>query len=153
MTTRSNTLSALLIQQSPDGIIFADTSGRIEIWNAAAERIFGYPESEALAQSLDIIIPERLRAAHWQGFEQAIKTKTTKHQGGALPTKGLCRDGTTIYVEMGFAVVLDATGAALGATAQVRDITERFETERATRKHLRELQQQLQVKSVVPDAF
>lgn len=143
MDSDTQKLSGLLVDQCPDGIIFADPDGRIALWNAAAEQIFGYPRAEVVGESLDIIIPEKLRSGHWQGFDQAIQARTTKHKGAALPTKAACRDGSTIYVELSFAVVLDTTGEAIGATAQVRDITERYEKERANRKRLRELEQQL----------
>jgi PAS domain S-box-containing protein len=123
-------LATRLIQQAPDGIIFADPAGVIRVWNPAAERIFGFTESDALGANLDIIIPERLRKAHWRGFEQAIANRRTRHKGQALPTKSVRADGAQIYVELSFAVILDASGNAAGALAQARDITERFKNQR-----------------------
>ncbi len=57
-----------LIREAPDAIIFADAEGKIRFWNRGAERIFGFAEAEALGQSLDIIIPDNLRARHWESF-------------------------------------------------------------------------------------
>src|SRR5699024_5090090 len=94
MKSDSTKLSDLLGTQCPDGIIFADTSGQISLWNAVAVQIFGYPENEALGKSLDIIIPEQLRAQHWHGFDQAVQAGATKNKA-ALPTKAMRRDGTT----------------------------------------------------------
>jgi PAS domain S-box-containing protein len=51
-------LEARIVQNAADAIIVADTSGKIRLWNAGAERLFGFSPAEALAQSLDIIIPE-----------------------------------------------------------------------------------------------
>jgi len=139
-------LHELLIEQSPDAIIFADSSGIIRIWSSAAERIFGFTKSDALGTNINIIIPERLRDAHWRGFERALAECTTKYAGQALPTKAVCSDGTQIYVEFSFAIVIDAKGDALGALAHARDITKRFEKERVDRKHLQALEKLLESK-------
>jgi PAS domain S-box-containing protein len=133
-------LAELLVEQSPDGIVFADKAGIIRVWNTAAERIFGFAAGDALGANLNIIIPERLRDAHWRGFERALAERTTKYAGQALPTRAIRSDGTQIYVELSFAIVLDAEGAVLGALAHARDITERFEKERVDRKRLQELE-------------
>lgn len=127
-------LAQTLIEQSPDAIVFADRTGIIRVWNPAAERIFGFSENDALGKSLDIIIPERLREAHWLGFHRAITERTTKYAGQTLPTKSMRSDGTQIYVELSFAIILDAKGDVLGALAHARDITERFKKERSDRK-------------------
>ncbi len=127
-------LAALLVEQSPDAMIFADREGRIRVWNAAAQRIFGFTPQAALGASLDIIIPDRFRDAHWRGFERALAARATKYVGQCLPTRALRADGTKIYVELGFAIVLDADNDVVGVLAQARDITERFERERAASK-------------------
>lgn len=134
----------LLVAQSPDATIFAGRDGMIGAWNAAAERIFGHAASEAIGQSLDIIIAESLREQHWRGFDHAIETGEMKYPDGlALPTKAVRKDGATIYVELSFGLVRDADGAIVGAMAQARDITERFERDRASRRHIRELEEAL----------
>lgn len=130
---------AVLVEQSPDAVIFADPEGTIRTWNAAAERIFGFPAREALGKNLDIIIPERFRPAHWTGFERALGEAKTKYVGQSLPTRALRADGTQFYVELGFAIVVEG-GVAVGALATARDITERFEKERADRARLKELE-------------
>lgn len=129
-------LAETLIEQSPDAMVFADTTGIIRVWNSAAERIFGFSKSAALGESLNIIIPERLRAAHWQGFRRAIVEGATKYQGQALSTKSVRSDGTRIYVELSFAIILGPKGEVLGVLAHARDITKRFEQERGDRKRL-----------------
>jgi PAS domain S-box-containing protein len=133
-------LGSALVEQSPDGVIFADREGAIRVWNAAAVRMFGFTEEEALGQRLDIIVPERFREAHWRGFERALAEGKTKSAGGALPTRSHRADGTPIVVELGFSVVLDPHGNALGALATAREITARYESERADRKRLKELE-------------
>ena len=123
-------LAETLIEQSPDAMVFVNTAGIIRVWNSAAERIFGFSQSATLGASVNIIIPERFREAHWQGFRRAIAERSTKYQGQVLSTRSVRSDGTRIYVELSFAVILDAEGEVLGVLAHGRDITKRFEQER-----------------------
>ena len=130
-----------LVEQAPDALIFADRGGIIRVWNSAAEFIFGHAADEAIGQSLDIIIPERFRAAHWAGYDRALASGTTKYQRQAMPTRSVRKDGTTIYVELTFAIVKDDAGVVVGATAQARDITERWTREREQRARQHEPEQ------------
>ena len=136
-------LMAILHQQAPDGVIFADKDGVIRVWNKAAETIFGFDADTALGQTLDLIVPEQFREAHWTGFERAVATATTKYAGKALPTRSQRRDGSTIYVELSFAIVQDDSGAVIGALAHARDISERWAQDREQRRRLRELEEAL----------
>jgi PAS domain S-box-containing protein len=131
--TMNDALYRAILEQSPDATIFADREGAIRFWNAAAETLFGYPAGEVLGQSLDIIIPERLRAAHWAGFDKALETGVTKYSGRVLTTRSMRKDGSTIYVALGFALVRDGTGSIAGALATARDCTEAYLAERARR--------------------
>ncbi len=140
--TASLKLASWLIEQSPDATIYSDKEGRIRLWNAAAEKMFGFSAEQVLGQSLDIIIPESLRKAHWRGFDAAIAAGVTKHSGKPMPTKALRADGSEFYTEMGFALVFNDQGEVVGTMAQARDITERFEKGRADRLRLRELEKQ-----------
>ncbi|OAI38646.1 hypothetical protein AYO38_01920 [bacterium SCGC AG-212-C10] len=133
-------LAGTILAQSPDAIIFAGTDGMVAYWNAAATRIFGHSEADAMGQSLDIIIPEQFREAHWKAYDIALANGATKYGGRALATRATRQDGTTIYVELSFSIVRrDGIGEALGAMACARDINERFESDRAMRRELREL--------------
>ena len=73
-----NQFCRTLVREAPDAVIFADRDGVIRFWNAGAERIFGFKESEATGRSLDIIIPEDLRARHWSGFHETMRTGMTR---------------------------------------------------------------------------
>ena len=121
-----------VLAQLPDAVIFADTSGSIRMWNRAAEVIFGFTASEANGASLDMIIPERLRAAHWRGFDAAIETGTLSLSGRATLTRALHRSGQPVYVEISFGLVKDdQSGSVLGAVAVARDVTARIAAEHA----------------------
>jgi PAS domain S-box-containing protein len=136
-------LAALLVSQAPDAVIFADRDGVILAWNAAAARIFGHTPDEALGQTLDLIVPERFREAHWAGYHRALAAGETKYSGESLPTRSMRKDGTDIYVELTFAIVHDDSSTVVGALAHARDITERWAREREQRQRLRELEQQI----------
>ncbi len=139
---------ALLVEQAPDALIYADREGIIRTWNAGAERIFGHAADVAIGQDLNIIIPENLRDAHWTGYDRALAAGDTKYRGQSLPTKSMKADGTPIYVELSFAIVHGVDDAVVGAMAQARDITERFERDRAARRRLRELEKALKESGV-----
>ncbi len=127
-------LGELIVEQTADAIIYSNQQGMIERWNAAATAMFGYTATEALGQSLDLIIPEHLRAAHWRGFNAAIASGTTRLHGRPTLTRALHKSDRKLYVEMSFALVADVTGAVLGSVAMVRDVTDRMEQERMAAK-------------------
>lgn len=133
---QSSNPAEMLVEQAPDAMVFTDTTGIIRVWNAAAERLFGFTKDAALGESLNIIIPEPFRQAHWQGFRRAVMERTTKYRGQVLTTKSVRSDGTRIYVELSFAIIIDTRGVVLGVLAHARDITKRFEQERGDKKHL-----------------
>ena len=125
-------LSARALEQAADAIIVSDTAGSITTWNGAAARLFGFPAGEALGRTLDIIIPERLREAHWAGFRKAMETGVTRLAGAPTLTRALHKSGRRLYVEMSFAVIHGADGKALGAVAVARDATARMAERKTT---------------------
>ncbi len=139
----SEGLMEQLFEQAPDAVIFADKTGVIREWNDAATRTFGHPRDQVIGHSLDIIVPEQFREAHWRGYDRALKAGDTKYRGQALPTRATLNDGSTIYVELTFSIVHAADGPVVGALAHARDITERWTTEREQRRRLRELEQEV----------
>ncbi|MGE5385225.1 MAG: PAS domain S-box protein [Betaproteobacteria bacterium] len=113
-------LAESILAQCADAVIYADRSGVIRFWNAASEHLFGFTADEALGQSLDLIIPERLRAAHWTGFDRAMAQGKTRLNGRPTLTKSLHKSGESIYVEMSFAVVGDGAEGPVGSVAIAR---------------------------------
>ena len=123
-------LAQAILAQAAEAVIFADPEGVIRIWNAAAARIFGFAAEEALGNNLDLIIPERLRPAHWTAFGRAMQSGTTRLNGRPTLTRGMHKSGRRLYVEMSFAVVRASSGLVAGSVAIARDATERHEEER-----------------------
>lgn len=115
-------LFRLVVDQSPDALIFADKDGTVRVWNRSAADLFGYSPEEAIGQSLDLIIPEPLRPAHWEGYGQALAAGHTRHAGGALKTRATHKGGHRLYVSVAFAVVKDQAGEVIGAMATAREL-------------------------------
>ena len=128
MTSGVDRFYRTLVREAPDAIIYVDVQGTITFWNRAAERVFGFSESEAMGKSVDIIIPENLRKRHWDGFAETIETGKTRYGAGdVLAVPALRKDGTRISVEFTILPFLDRTGRLLGTAAILRDVTQRFE--------------------------
>jgi PAS domain S-box-containing protein len=117
-------LFRLVVEQAPDGIIFSDREGVIRIWNNAAAELFGYLPEEAVGRPLDIIIPDHLRHAHWEGFGKAVASGQTKHGPRAVKTRATPKAGHKLYVSLAFSVVKDREGKVIGAMATARPFTE-----------------------------
>ena len=127
-------LAESILEQMADAVIFADEKGTIRRWNHAAAALFGYSALDAVGRTLDLIIPEHLRAAHWRGFETAMTRGVMTLEGRPTVTRAVHQSGRKIYVEMTFALVRDQVGAVRGAVAVARDVTERIEQQRAARR-------------------
>ncbi len=136
-----------LVQAVGDAIVVVDVSGVILSWNAAATRIFGYSEAVAVGQSLDLIIPERQRDRHWQGYAKTVSTGITRYGSSVLRVPALHHDGRTLSIAFTVALLCKEDGQVDAIAAVIRDETARFTEERALRKRLAELEAQLPVGS------
>ena len=113
-------LHRLAVDQAPDAIIATDLQGSITIWNRAATELFGYGRDEVLGRSLDIIIPERFRQAHWEGFRKAVASGSTKHRGRAMKTRAQSKSGEKCYVDFAFSLLRGREGTVIGTVATAR---------------------------------
>ena len=130
-------LAEAILEQIADAVIFADATGTIRRWNRAAAALFGYSAAEALGQNLDLIIPERLRAAHWDGWRRVIETGQSRYRhGDLLSVPAIRKDGQRISVEFTIVPLKDETGRMIGMAALIRDVTKRFEEMKALRRQL-----------------
>ncbi|QHO71554.1 PAS sensor domain-containing protein [Bradyrhizobium sp. CCBAU 051011] len=132
-------LGEALLHSSSDAIIATDREGHITFWNPGAERIFGFSAGETIGQSLDLIIPENLRARHWAGFRHTMETGTSRYgQGDMLSVPALTSDGRRISVEFTIVLLRDSSQEVAGTVAVMRDVTNRFEEVRELRRKLAE---------------
>jgi PAS domain S-box-containing protein len=120
-----------ILEQAADAVVYASADGRIDGWNHAASLMFGYEPGEAMGQSLDLIIPEHLRDAHWKGFRRAMELGEARLAGRPVVTRARHKDGRKLYVEMTFSLVRGDASQVLGSVAIARDVTGRVERERA----------------------
>src|SRR6478672_11918596 len=119
--TLPDDFAARLVRDGPDAVIYADAEGRIRFWNSAAARLFGYAEHEALGASLDLIIPERLRGRHWQGYGEVMQGRESRYAEGALlSVPALHKDGRQLSVEFTIQPFHDPSGSMLGIAAVMR---------------------------------
>jgi PAS domain S-box-containing protein len=125
-----------IVDHAQDAIIFADREGIIRLWNTGAETLFGYPAAEALGHSLDLIIPERLRARHWEGYRRVIATGVTHDDRRLLAVPALRKDGSQISLEFTVAIVHEPPGEVHGIAAVLRDVTERWQRDKAMQARL-----------------
>jgi PAS domain S-box-containing protein len=129
-----------IVEDSPLAILFADREGKIRLWNAGAEVLFGYPAEEALGQSLDLIVPERQRARHWEGWERVMTTGVTKYGRDVLAVPALRKDGSRISVEFNVLLLRSPTGELLGVAALIQDVTARWQQQKELRARLAALE-------------
>ena len=133
-----------LVEGAGDAIMVCDAEGAIVFWNRAAERIFGFTEAEALGRSLDLIIPERQRGRHWDGYRTTMATGITKYGADLLRVPALHKEGRTLSIAFTVSLLFSADRQVTGIVAIVRDETARFAEDRKQRARLAELEAKLQ---------
>jgi PAS domain S-box-containing protein len=128
-------IAQALLASRADAIVATDRDGIIRHWNKGAERIFGHSAAEAVGKSLDLIIPENLRARHWEGYRHVMQTGRSRYgEGDLLAVPGLRKDGTRVSLEFTVAMIRDEAGEMVGVAAMLRDVTARFEEMKSLRK-------------------
>jgi PAS domain S-box-containing protein len=128
------------VESAGDAIVAAGTDGSILLWNRAAERIFGYTEAEALGRSLDLIIPERLRVRHWEGYRRVMQTGATRYGAQVLRVPAAHKDGHRLSIAFTVALLYSPGQEIQAIAAIIRDETSRWEEERALRQRVTELE-------------
>lgn len=132
-----------IISAAGDAMVVCDVAGLITLWNPAAERMFGHSEKEALGQSLDLIIPERQRGRHWEGYHKTAASGVTKYGDALLKVPALHKDGRTLSIAFSISL-LKGEGSdqnkVVGMLSIIRDETARFAEERSLKKRLGELE-------------
>ncbi len=133
-------LVSQVIDIAGDAVLVSDRDGVIRYWNAGAEAIFGWSRAEAVGQSMDLIIPERLRARHWSGWDHVMEMGVTRYGKDLLAVPAARKDGTPLSVEFTIQLVRDDAGRIVAVGAILRDVTARWQKDRELRKRLAELE-------------
>src|ERR671924_1432974 len=139
-----------IVEPAQDAMIFADRDGIIRLWNAGAEAIFGYRAEEAVGHTLDLTIPEHLRQRHWAGYHKAMATGATRYDRELLAVPARRKDGTRLSLEFTIVILRQPSGELLGAAAIIRDVTARWQRDRALKERLAALEAQMQHASAPP---
>ena len=129
-----------LVHAIGDAVVISDQHGAITLWNPAAERIFGFTQEDALGQSLDLIIPERLRGRHWEGYEKTMATGQTRYGNDLLGVPAIHKDGRALSIAFTVALLYSPERELTGIVAVIRDETARFQEDRNLRKRIAELE-------------
>lgn len=125
-----------MIDDAPEAMLIADREGVIRFWNNGAARMFGHSAAEAVGQSLDLIIPENLRARHWEGYWRVMASGETKYQTGLLNSPGIRKDGSRVSLEFSMVLLRDDTGSLQGCAAVMRDVSQRWQKEKELKEQL-----------------
>ncbi len=140
-----------IIEGAQDAIIFADKEGIIRLWNSGAEAIFGYSKEEAIGETLDLIVPEKLREKHWEGYRKVMDTGVTKYGSDILAVPALKKDDSRLSVEFTIVLLKDDTDKPQGTAAIMRDMTERWQKEKELKKRLAELEAEAPNQQATPE--
>lgn len=139
----AGTLEAQLVANAGDAFIVADADGIIRFWNPAAETMFGYSGDEAIGETLDIIVPEPQRKAHWDGYFKTMASGETKYGGKTLSVPAMRADGTRLSVAFTVALLQEPDGTVAGIGAVMRDVTDEWEQKKSSRRRIAELEREL----------
>ncbi len=121
-----------LVDAAPDGVIVSDQHGRIVLVNAEAERMFGYARDELVGQSIDVLVPDGVRARHGQHVASYTGAPRLRPMGIGMELAGRRKDGSEVPVEISLSPIRTARG--LLVTAGIRDVSERRKLERENRR-------------------
>jgi PAS domain S-box-containing protein len=113
-----------VLEGMPESLVLVDRGGVIRLWNPASEALFGYSAEEAVGATLDLIVPERFKAAHDAGFARAVASGQLRVAGRVMRTRASPKDGRKLYVDFTFSLLKDDGGAVTGVYAIARDATE-----------------------------
>jgi PAS domain S-box-containing protein len=129
-----------IVENSPMAILYADREGKIRLWNSGAESVFGYTAQEALGQSLDLIVPERQRPRHWEGWDKVMASGVTKYGRDPLAVPAVRKDGARISIEFNVVLVRADSGELAGVAAMVQDVTARWQKQKELNARLAALE-------------
>jgi PAS domain S-box-containing protein len=136
-------VEAEIVANTDHAVVVADPDGIIRFWNPAAEAMFGHASADAIGRTLDLVIPDKLRDRHWEGYRRVMATGETIYGGRTLSVPAIRADGTRISVEFTVTLLRGDDGSVAGIAAILRDVTAQWEEQRALRRRLAELEREL----------
>jgi PAS domain S-box-containing protein len=117
---------------------------------ALFERMVMEAQDAIILQTLDLIIPDKLQHRHWEGYHKVMQTGETRYGRELLAVPGLRKDGARISLEFSITILRDDAGAISGIAAILRDVTTRFEQDRALRQRVAGLEARIKDAGLPP---
>jgi PAS domain S-box-containing protein len=133
-----------------DALIVSDAAGNVVLWNAGAERLFGWTEAEAMGRRMDMIIPERLRQRHWEGYDKSMATGQTRYAHDVLRVPAVDKSGRALSIAFTVFMLFSPDGKVSACGSVIRDETDRFAQDRTLRKRVAELEAQVAAGAAKP---
>ena len=125
-----------IVEDSQVAVIYGDAAGIMRLWNKGAEEIFGWTAQEALGRSMDLVIPEKHRASHWEGYRRVMESGVSKYGSSVLAVPALTKDGRRVSIEFNVVLLKTPDGGVVGIAAILQDVTQRWERDKALRQRL-----------------
>jgi PAS domain S-box-containing protein len=127
----------LIVESAPNAIIMANHEGNMLLVNSQTERLFGYGRDELIGQSVDILVPERVRGVHPSYRASFFDDPTTRAMGAGRDLYGVHKDGREIPVEIGLNPLVTEEGSFV--LASIIDITARRQAEATIARQAQEI--------------
>ena len=128
-----------LLESAPDAVLITDKTGRIQLANAQAERLFGHRREDMFGQAIEMLIPDRYRGVHVGHRMGYVDAAQVRPMGAGLELHGLRKDGSEFPVAISLSPT--ATPEGVSVFCSVRDIT----YQRANEAKIQELNRRLQL--------
>ena len=129
---RSEARARALFEAASEGVVVVDRRGGIVSVNGKMEELFGYSRAELIGQPVEMLMPERYRAAHPRHRNEYFARPRPRPMGRGLDLAGRRKDGTEFPIEISLSPIETEEGPQ--SVALVTDITQRLGVERATRQ-------------------
>jgi PAS domain S-box-containing protein len=121
-----------VVESAPNAMVMISSSGRIEMVNAQAERVFGYERKEMLGESIEMLVPQRFRANHPNLRGSFFGDPISRPMGAGRDLYGLKKDGSEFPIEIGLNPIETDEGAMV--LSAIVDITSRKRLEERFRQ-------------------
>ena len=146
-TIKKQAILAAIIDSSEDAIISKTLEGIITSWNDAAQRLFGYAESEVIGKHISLLIPDDRRQEEQMIIDSIRNGLRVQH----FETLRRTKKGTLIPISLTVSPIRAADGSIIGASKIARDITDQVRTAEETRKHAQTLELLLSVSRTISE--